>query len=211
MKITKLEHSGLVLEKDGQKLVFDPVSYEMTLPELQNVAAIMITHRHPDHYQSERIAEIRAINPTAQILVPEDMDGEIADAKVVRPGDNLEVVGFMLQIFGGSHAEIIPGKVPCVNLGVMIDEKIVNPGDSFDLLDLNQQNEVLFVPEVAPWCKMSECMEFIRTAQPKVVIPVHDALLSPMGKNIYDNLLRVAVEEVGAEFAALSFGESIER
>lgn len=34
MQITKLEHSGMIVEKDGKKLVFDPVEFAETLPEL---------------------------------------------------------------------------------------------------------------------------------------------------------------------------------
>ncbi len=210
MKITKLEHSGLVLEKDGRKIVFDPVTFTTTLPELRDVAAVILTHRHFDHFQPERIAEIIALNPEVRILVPEDLAGDLAEATAVRPGDDMEVAGFVLQFYGGKHAEIIPGKVPCMNLGVVVDEKVVNPGDSFGLLDLDQSNQILCVPEVAPWCKMAESMELIRLAKPKVVIPVHNAILSEMGSEIYHNLLRSTTEEVGAEFAPLMIGESIE-
>ena len=63
MKITKLEHSGMILEKNGRKIVFDPVEFENKLPELDNVVAVVITHKHGDHLQVEKLNEIVAKNP----------------------------------------------------------------------------------------------------------------------------------------------------
>ena len=229
MKLTKLEHSGIVLEKGGKKLVFDPVEFAATLPEFDNVAAIIITHSHSDHLQPERISAILDRNPGAKIFAPEDAATMIrnalgaADVTVVRGGDEAfvggdevaegfvgEYEGLRLEFFGKDHASVVAGKVPCQNIGVVVDGKLTNPGDSFDLLEMNGAVEVLLVPEVAPWTKMSETTEFMKIAKPRIAVPVHDGLLSEMGKTIYDNLLRGACEGMGAEFAPLGIGESIE-
>ena len=58
MKITKLEHSGVTIEKDGKVLVFDPVEIMEKLPDFENVVAVIITHKHGDHYQLDKITEI---------------------------------------------------------------------------------------------------------------------------------------------------------
>lgn len=216
MKLTKLEHSGVVLEKDGAKLVFDPVEFAASLPALEQVAAIVITHVHSDHLQSERITAILDRNPEAKIFAPADAAEAIlnalgaVDVTTVAAGDTAEVGGFRLEFFGKDHASITAGKVPCQNIGVVVDGKLTNPGDSFDLLELNGAVETLLVPEVAPWEKISETMEFIKLAKPRVAVPVHDGLLSEMGKTIYDNSLRGACEAIGTEFAPLGIGESIE-
>lgn len=229
MKLTKLEHSGLVLEKGGRKLVFDPVEFAATLPEFMGVAAIIITHAHGDHLQSERISAILDRNPDAKIFAPADAAEMIlealgsADVTAVTGGDVVfvggdgvaegfvgENEGFKLEFFGKDHAAVIDGKVPCQNIGVVVDGKLTNPGDSFDLLEMNGAVETLLVPEVAPWAKISETTEFMKLAKPQIVVPVHDGLLSEMGKTIYDNLLRAACEGIGAEFAPLGIGESIE-
>lgn len=210
MFVTKLEHSGAIVELNGKKLVFDPVEFAATLPELRDVVAIVITHGHSDHLQPEKIAAIRDLNPEAKVFVPEDVVATLPDAIVVKGGEEVEVEGFKLQFFGKDHAEVVEGKVPCQNVGVVVNGRLENPGDSFDLLNVDDPHDVLLVPEVAPWCKMAETMEFMRIAKPKMVIPVHDGLLSPMGKTIYDNLLRMTAEEIGAEFAPLGVGETVE-
>jgi len=210
MQVTKLEHSGVVLEKDGKKIVFDPVEFAATLPELNNVSAVIITHIHGDHLQPEKVQAILDLNPLARVIAPEDAAESLPNATLVAGGDALEIDGFNLKFFGKDHASVVAGKVPCDNIGVVVDDKLTNPGDSFDLLDLNGGVEALLLPEVAPWTKISETIEFMKIAKPKFVIPVHDGLFSPMGKTIYDNQLRAACTENGFEFVPLSIGESVD-
>lgn len=210
MKITKLEHSGIVFEKDGKRVVCDPVEFTEELPEMEKVVAVVITHKHGDHLQTEKLEEILEKNPEARVFTTSDAVSEVPHAEVVRNGDEIKVDGFELKFFGKDHAPIIPGVVPCENVGVVIDGKFVNPGDSFDVLEALDEVEVLFVPSAAPWCKVSEGMEYIKTMKPKIAVPVHNAVLSSLGDGFNNNWLRVACEEVGAELKALKVGESLE-
>ncbi len=210
MQVTKFEHSCVVLEKGGKKLIFDPVEYAETLPDFDNVVAVVITHIHADHLQPERIAVILESNPEAKVIAPKDAAELLPNAILVEGGEEMQIEEFNLKFFGKNHAEVFEGKVPCENIGVVVNERLTNPGDSFDLLELNGRVEALLVPEAAPWTKMSETVGFIKLAKPGFVIPVHDAVLSEMGKNIYNNLMRAACVEIGAEFAPLSIGESMD-
>jgi len=185
MKLTKFDHSCIVVEKDGRKIVCDPVEFTTPLPELVNVAAIIITHKHGDHLQPERISAILDRNPEAQILTVADAVDEFNQATAVKAGDNINIGGLELKFFGKDHGEIVAGEVPCGNIGVIIDGAVVNPGDSFDLPENVEQPAVLLVPSVAPWCKLSESMAYIEAARPKIVLPVHNALLSEFGNGVY--------------------------
>ncbi len=210
MKLTKFDHSCIVVEKEGRRVVCDPVEFTTPLPELDNVVAIIVTHGHGDHLQPERVSALLARNPEAQILTVADAVEEFDQATAVKAGDSINLGGFALRFFGKDHGEIIDGEVPCDNIGVVIDEMIVNPGDSFDIPEDIDSPEVLLVPSVAPWCKVNESMAYIEAARPKIVLPVHNALLSEFGNGVYNNWLRRACEEAGGEFAPLSSGESID-
>jgi len=210
MKIIKLEHSGILVEKNGHSIVFDPVEFEESLPEFDNVAAIIITHKHGDHLQKEQIEKILTKNPTAKLFAVGDAHEELPAAEFLSTDEVLEIGGFSLRMFGHDHAEIIAGEVPCQNIGVVLDERFVNPGDSFDLPNMDQRIEVLCVPSAAPWCKVSEGMSYIERAKPKMVIPVHNAVLSKLGNGFNNNWLGKSCEKVGAELKALEVGESIE-
>ncbi len=208
MKITKLEHSGIVIEKAGKLLVFDPVEFTEKLPELKNVVAIIITHKHSDHLQPEILTKILMGNPGAKILTTGDTGTLIKDTITMKSGDHYEIGGFSLDFFGGNHAAIIPEQIPCENIGVVVDGAIVNPGDSFDLPDVRAK--VLFVPIAAPWLKIVESMAFIEKIKPEIAIPVHDALLSELGEAISNNCVRKACDDVMANLTELKPGESIE-
>lgn len=210
MKLTKFDHSCIIVEKNGMKVVCDPVEFETSLPELDNVAAIIVTHKHGDHLQPERISAILDRSPEAQILTTADAVEEFDRATAVHAGDSVNLGGFELRFFGQDHGEIVPGEVPCENIGVVIDNLIVNPGDSFDIPEDLAQPEVLLVPSVAPWCKASESMAYIEAVHPKIALPVHNALLSEFGNGVYNNWLRAACQKTGSEFAPLSSGESID-
>ena len=207
MEITKLEHSGIVIEKDGERIVFDPVEFNKTIPRLNNVVAVIITHKHSDHLQIEIIKRIIRDNSDAKIITTSDTASFIEDPIIVKGGESCEIGGFKLDFFGKDHAAIIPGQIPCENIGVVVNGSIVNPGDSFDYSDVGAK--VLFVPISAPWLKIAESMDFVDRIKPKIVIPVHDALLSDLGKSISENWMKKACDKAGAEYKDLSFGENV--
>ena len=207
MKITKLEHSGLIIEKDGQRIVFDPVEFTGTVPAIENVVAIVVTHKHSDHFQPDTISRILSTNSGVQIFTTGDTAPQIANANIVSAGDSRVVGSFKLDFFGKDHAAIVPGQIPCENIGVAVDDILINPGDSFDLPNI--QGKILFTPISAPWLKIVESMDYVEKARPQIVIPVHDALLSELGEQISSNWVKKACETVGATYVELKPGEDL--
>lgn len=208
MKITKLEHSGIVVEKDGKLIIFDPVEFNEKIPKLENVVAVIVTHKHGDHLQPEVIKRIQSDNPSAKTFTTSDAVSLVSGATIVKEGDSFKIDGFKLSFFGGNHAAVIEGKIPCENIGVVVDDgKIVNPGDSFDLPNVKVEN--LFVPISAPWLKTAESMNYVEAVKPRIAIPVHTALLSEFGKSINGSLMKAACEKVGADYKELKPGESL--
>ncbi len=213
MKLTKLEHSGCIVENDGQRIVCDPVEFEGKIPEFENVVAIIITHKHGDHFQPEVLERIVAKNPDVRVFAPQDLGiSEIAGRKIekVEAGEELDVQNFNLKFFGENHAPIIPDKIPCANLGVVINDQIINPGDSFDVPTNIGSPKLLLVPSAAPWCKVPEGMEYIKTVKPEFVVPVHNAVLSKLGNDFNNNWLKMACDESSAELRPLAAGEGLE-
>jgi L-ascorbate metabolism protein UlaG (beta-lactamase superfamily) len=205
MKITKFEHSGFLIEKDGRGVLIDPVELTKKLPEFSDIDALIITHSHGDHFQPEVLERIRSANPDAVVFVTEDNLANIEGAEIVRSGDSRNAGAFSLEFFGKDHAEIVDGEVPCQNIGVMIDSTFATPGDSFDKPPADV--EILAVPITAPWLKIRESMDYIRTVKPKIVAPTHDGLNSDFGNTVCDNWIRKGCEEVKVGYCDIHYGE----
>lgn len=208
MKVTKLEHSGLMIKEKGKILLCDPVEFTEKLPKFENVVAIIITHKHGDHLQPEVIERIIADNPNVQILTTEDAVGLLSGAVAVQGGESREIEGFNLQFFGRDHASIVAGQVPCQNLGVIINGAVANPGDSFDLPPVTPK--LLLVPISAPWAKVMDAVDYALKVRPEKVLAVHDAVLSELGRGYSSSWLKAKCEEAGISFADIKDGESIE-
>lgn len=209
MKITKYDQSCVMLEKNGRCLLIDPVEFSNKIPVVNNIDAIIVTHKHSDHYQPEILDKFRLSNPDAKIFVAEDMIDEIKQpAQVALLDKDIQVGEFNLSFFGKEHAPIVDNISPCKNFGVIIDGALVDPGDSFASPSVTKPN-VLFVAISAPWLKIDEVMKYITLLAPNKIIPVHDGLLSPLGHKITDNWVKKACDDIGAEYIILSPGESI--
>ena len=201
MKITKFEHSGFALEKNGETLLIDPVEFERKLPIFANVVGVVITHKHEDHLQTEVLERLA---PGVKIFAPEDA----GIGETVQQGAHTIVGQFELDFYGANHAEIFPGKVPCQNVGVVVDRVFAHPGDSFDLPPFPVT--VLCTPIAAPWSKVADTAAYLEKAKAEAVIPIHDAVLSDLGRKYNQGCLQTVCSDRGFTFAPLGFGESIE-
>lgn len=203
MKLTKYEHSCFTLEKDGKILVVDPGNWATDFVVEENVVGVVVTHEHADHFYPETLKAIVAKNPKAIIIAHEDVTKQISEllAKTVAVGDIVSVGPFTLQFFGGKHATIHPSMPLVANLGVMINNLVYYPGDSFTLP--GKPVDVLALPVGAPWLKISDVMDYLTTVKPRLAFPTHDAVLSEVGKMLPDRMLPPFAESYGGSYKRL--------
>jgi L-ascorbate metabolism protein UlaG (beta-lactamase superfamily) len=204
MRITKLEHAALVVEEGGHRLVVDPGGLVNPVLGLRDVDAIVITHEHADHWTPEQLRRILGDNAKAVVLGPEGVAkaAEGFDVQVVHPGDTVQVGGFTLRFFGGRHA-VIHESIPVVdNVGVLVNDRLYYPGDSFTVPD-GVEVDTLAAPAGAPWLKISEAMDFVTAVKPKRAFPTHYGVLSAAGKQLSDARLKDVTEAGGGEYHAL--------
>jgi L-ascorbate metabolism protein UlaG (beta-lactamase superfamily) len=209
MKLTKLEHAALVLENDGSRLFIDPGSFTTPITEAAGTVAVVITHEHADHWTPEQLRRILDQSPDAVILGPEGVAKAAADfsVRVVNAGDTVEAGPFTLRFFGGQHA-VIHSSIPVVdNVGVIVDDTLVYPGDSFAKPDLPEV-DVLAVPSSAPWLKAAEFIDYVLDVKPKHSFSTHEMVSSVVGKQMADGRIEWATEQGGGEFLDLQPGDS---
>lgn len=196
MKLTKYEHACFTVEKDDEVLVVDPGGYTTDFIAPENVVAVVITHRHGDHFDRDLLDSIIDKNPNALIIGPEDVIKQIEtfETRSVGAGDSVEIGGFNLEFFGGQHAIIHPALPVDQNVGVLINDLIYYPGDSFAVPE-GRSVDTLALPVAAPWLKISESIDFALALKPRFMFPTHDAILSIVGHNLVDNLVPKLVPE----------------
>jgi L-ascorbate metabolism protein UlaG (beta-lactamase superfamily) len=210
MKLTKYEHAALVLEKSGETLVVDPGTFTMPLTEVRNVVAVVITHEHPDHWTPEQLDRILAMSPDAKIFGPQGvaLAAPAYTVTVVADGDEITVGAFDLKFFGSRHA-VIHSSIPGIdNVGVMVDDTLFYPGDSFTVPPVAV--DTLAVPAGAPWLKIGEVIDYVTEVKPRRSFPTHEMVLSVIGKNMANDRIATATKAGGGEFFALEPGNTLD-
>jgi L-ascorbate metabolism protein UlaG (beta-lactamase superfamily) len=209
MKLTKYEHACFTLEKDGKVLVVDPGNFSADFTPPENVIGVVITHEHQDHLDRERVAAIIDKNPDALVIGDSSLVSQLPSFPLtaVQAGQRLTVGPFSLEFFGGQHA-IIHDSIPAIaNLGVMIDDQVYYPGDSF--ATPNKSVDVLALPVTAPWLKIGESIDFLTNVKPRLAFPTHDTIASDAGKSIIDRMMTGVANANGITYQRIDGSISI--
>lgn len=181
VKITKLGHSCVLIEEAGVRILLDPGKFSSGFEELQELDAVLISHQHADHVTPENLAKIRGNNSQVAVFADEGTVKLLAKAgdtavKAVHAGEEFEVRGVKVAVYGSDHAVIHPTIPGIENVGYMLAGKFFYPGDNFT--DPGIAVEVLGLPLGAPWLKVSEVIDYVMALKPTVAIPMHDAVLA---------------------------------
>ncbi|GAA4284451.1 MBL fold metallo-hydrolase [Brevibacterium daeguense] len=213
LEFTVWGHAGVRLEREGGSLAVDPGGF--TDPQiLAGVSAVLVTHEHADHVQPEKMARALADTSGFHLWAPRGVVEALEDAgasaervHVASPGEDFEAAGFRVRVLGGEHAVIHPNLPRVANLAYLIEESVLHPGDSFPELPAGVAVDVLALPVSAPWMKIAEAVDFAAAVSPRVVVPIHDAILSDEGKAIVDRLVPNLIGE--ASYRRLAPGEAL--
>ncbi|WP_368499179.1 MBL fold metallo-hydrolase [Herbiconiux sp. A18JL235] len=211
MRLTKFEHAALLLEQSGRKLFVDPGSFTTPITDAANTVAVVITHEHPDHWTPDQLRRILEASPDAMLYGPEGVVRAASDFAVTRvdPGDTVEVAPFSLRFFGGRHA-VIHSSIPVIdNVGVLVNDTLYYPGDSWAVPE-GVEVDTLAVPAGAPWMKIAEAMDYVLEVKPKRAFGTHEMVLSVAGKSMAADRLAWATAEGGGEYVNLQPGDSLD-
>lgn len=211
MRITKHEHALLRVEAEGRTLLIDPGSFTTALSDLHALDAIVITHEHADHWTADNLYRIFGAAPDVPIYTTAAVADKIEDRHpaVVLPGDELTIGAFSLRFFGGTH-EPIHSSIPVVdNVGVLVNDELYYPGDSFAVPE-GVEVGTLAAPVGAPWLRLGEAMDFILAVKPRRAFGTHDMTLSVTGRKMHLSRLQWATEQNGGTFHPLEPGESLD-
>jgi L-ascorbate metabolism protein UlaG (beta-lactamase superfamily) len=213
MRITHLGHACLLVEAGGQRILLDPGAFSSPMTDLTGLNVILVTHQHADHVDLQRLPALLEINPQAKLYAEPQAAAALEEAGI---GAELTVAGEVLTFgpvrvtpVGQMHALINEALPRVGNLGVVLraegEPSLFHPGDAYDAEP--GQIDILALPLNAPWTASRDTIAFAQRISPRVCVPIHDALLSAIGRQLYVSQVKSFGPE-GMEVRDLSDGSS---
>ncbi|RJL25217.1 MBL fold metallo-hydrolase [Bailinhaonella thermotolerans] len=210
MRLTKLGHACVRLEKDDRTLVIDPGALTEA-SALDGADAVLITHEHFDHLEAGRVAEAARSSPGLEIWTCRAVAaqlGGVPRVRVVGEGDSFTAAGFEVGVLGRDHAVIHPDLPVVPNVGFLVDGEVFHPGDAFTVPGVPVGT--LLTPANAPWMKAAEMIDYLREVRPRRAYSIHDGLLNEVGLSLVDGQLGREAQTLEADIRRLKPGESVE-
>ncbi|AXI76906.1 MBL fold metallo-hydrolase [Peterkaempfera bronchialis] len=209
MRLTKMGHACVRLEKDGQVLVIDPGGLTEE-SALDGADAVLVTHEHFDHFEEERLRRALDGNPALRLwtvgAVARQLPGYGDRVAVVGHGDTFTAAGFEVEAHGELHAVIHPAVPRIANTGFVVDGSVFHPGDALTVP--GRPVETLLLPVHAPWSKASEVIDYVGEVKPQRAFALHDGLLQDVGLAVYARLIDAVQPE--AHYRRLAPGEGVD-
>lgn len=211
VRLTKLGHACVRLQKNDASLVIDPGVWSG--PDAATGAtAILITHEHADHLDVGAVLGALAADAGLQVWTNASVAGQLAAVAgrvhVVSHGDTFSAAGFDIHVYGEKHA-LIHRDIPVVrNTGFAVDGEIFHPGDALTVPE--DRIETLLLPANAPWLNAGQMIDYAREVAPRRAYAIHDGLLNANGLGLMQNLMQAAAAPSGAEYVRLEPGTSVD-
>jgi L-ascorbate metabolism protein UlaG (beta-lactamase superfamily) len=191
MRITHLGHACLLVEVGGQRILVDPGTFASRFAGVDGLDVILVTHQHADHLDLQRLPALLELNPQARLYAEPQaaavMGESGIDAEHTVAGKALTFGPVQVMPVGDKHALINEALPRIGNLGVVLraqgEPSLFHPGDAYD--GEPGQVDILALPLNAPWTPSRDTIAFARRISPGACIPIHDALLSAIGRRLY--------------------------
>lgn len=214
MKLTRHIHACVTIERDGTTIVIDPGTLTPNAADLLREAdAVLVTHDHFDHFDADAVRTALEERPELHVYGPQTVidalteSGGAAQTTAITDDTELAVGPIEVRAFAGLHGVIHPELNVHQNVTYLVDGTVLHPGDSYSAPGVPV--DTLLLPTSGPWTVTAQAIDFVRAVAPRQSIPIHDAMLSDLGRMGADRMLGER-GLTGVPMLPLQPGESVE-
>lgn len=174
MQVTKYPQSCLIVEVDGRRLLIDPgvfVTASYTPDDLGEVDAVLYTHRHPDHVDTDLAVTLhqRGIELFGNADVCELLGRPLVTE--VRDGEPFEAAGVEVLPRDLPHVELVDGSPGPPNTGFLVAGRLFHPGDGVEITGLGAR--ALAAPISGPSISFRDAYKLVEAVGATTVVPIH--------------------------------------
>ena len=182
MKITKYPQSCLLVETKGKKILIDPgtLKYKEEYFNVWNsVDIILITHKHPDHCNTEILEKI---NNNIKIYSTQEVQdaNKILNINIIKENDIIELDDIKVEVVHAVHGyqPLLKGEKEIYeNVGYIIDDgenRLYTTSDTICLKN-DYKADILCVPVTGYGLTMSafEAALYAKEVGATLTIPIH--------------------------------------
>ncbi|MGV0698306.1 MBL fold metallo-hydrolase [Mycolicibacter sinensis] len=193
MRLTHFGHSCLLADFVDTTVLFDPGTFSHGFEGITGLTAILITHQHPDHVDTQRLPALIDDNPEAALYADPQTAAQLGSPwRPVHVGDSFELGSVRVRGVGGQHAVIHPELPMIDNISYLVGDaghpaRLMHPGDALFLP--GEPVDVLAAPAAAPWMKIAEAVDYLRAVAPRAAVPIHQGIIATDARGIYHSRL----------------------
>jgi L-ascorbate metabolism protein UlaG (beta-lactamase superfamily) len=208
MKITKLEHSCLLVEMPApvnRTALFDPGAMSepfVNVDSLEFLDDIIVTHSHGDHFHLPLIKKLIEKFPEVRITAPQEVVDALQQQGIKASAEPSEGIVF----FDSPHESVAPLFPLPQEIGVHYLDRLSHPGDSHSF---HETKEVLALPMTAPWGSLVEAVNLALELKPTYIVPIHDWHWKPEAKESTYGSVEKLLKDKGITFLNLKNGEPV--
>ena len=216
MKITKYPQSCLLIETKGKKILVDPgnLKYKEEYLDIWNkVDIILITHKHPDHCNTEVIEKLSS---NIKIYSSKEVQeaNESLKINIVKEGDKIELEDVNIEVVKAIHGyqPLLKGtKEVHENIGYIIDDgenRLYTTSDTICFRN-EYKADILCIPVTGHGLTMSafEAALYSKEIGATLTIPIH--MDNPAFPPNYE-YIKEMFEKYEVEYEILENEETIE-
>ena len=216
MKITKFPQSCLLIETKGKKILVDPgnLKYKDEYFDVWNsVDIILITHRHPDHCNTE---VLQKLNKNITIYSTKEVQeyNESLNINIIKENDTIELGNVKIEVVHAIHGyqPLLKGdKEVHENVGYIIDDgenRLYSTSDTICFKN-DYKADILCIPVTGYGLTMSafEASLYAKEIGAILAIPIH--MDNPAFPPNFD-FIKEMFEKYEVDYEILENDESIE-